>query len=109
VRNGLRARLIGAACAVVSLSVIGCATAPTCQVSPVELEELREDIAVLQKDLKTATDRSAALSADLATKQADLAAKKSKPDELRRRVEEVRRGSGRVEKKSAGDGKKETS
>jgi chromosome segregation ATPase len=114
VRYGLRARLIGAACAVVSISIVGCAKAPTCEVSPVELEELREDIAVLEKDLKAARDRAAQLTSELAAKKADLEVKRSRPDELRARLEQIRRGSGRIEKpKTAGgktaDGGKETS
>jgi chromosome segregation ATPase len=64
----------------------------------VELEELREDIAVLQKDLKTARDREAQLSADLAAKQADLATKKGKPAELRAQLDQVKKGAGKTEK-----------
>ena len=112
-RNGHRARLIGVACAVVSLCIIGCSQAPTCKVSPVELEELREDIAVVQKDLKTAQDRQQQLAADLAAKQASLETKRAMPDELRRRLEATRKGSGRTEKAKAegkaGEGKKGTS
>lgn len=112
-RNGHRARLTGAACAVVSLCIIGCSQAPTCKVSPVELEELREDISVVQKDLKTAKDRQQQLAADLASKQAALEAKRGTPDELRRRLEAIKKGSGRTEKPKAegkaGEGKKGTS
>lgn len=110
-RYGLRARLIGATCAVVSISIVGCSKAPTCKVSPVELEELREDIALQEKDLKAARDRQQQLTNELAVKQADLESKRAKPDELRKRLEQVKRGSGRVEKpktpdtKSGGSGK----
>lgn len=97
-RTGRRVRLIGAACAVISVPLIGCSTAPTCKVSPVELEELREDIAVLQKDLKTARDREAQLSADLAAKQADLETKRGKPAELRAQLDQIKKGAGKTEK-----------
>jgi septal ring factor EnvC (AmiA/AmiB activator) len=98
VRTRRRVRLIGAACAVLSMSLVGCSKTTTCQVSPVELEELREDVAVLQKDLKTAKDREAALTTDLATKKADLETKKGKPAELRAQLEQVKKGAGKTEK-----------
>ena len=84
--------------AVVAVGLLGCSKTTTCQLSPVELEELREDIAVLQKDLKTAKDREAQLSADLATKKADLESKKGKPAELRAQLDQVKRGAGKTEK-----------
>jgi septal ring factor EnvC (AmiA/AmiB activator) len=76
----------------------GCSTAPTCKVSPVELEELREDIAGLQKDLKNARDREAQLTTDLATKKADLETKRGKPAELKAQLEQVKKGAGKTEK-----------
>jgi len=112
VRNGLQARpraagmaavrpvLWAVVCAGVAV-MIGCATAPTCDVSPIELEELREDITVQDKDLAGVREREAALKKELATKQADLDAIKPKPDELRKRLEQVKRGSGRVDKPKA--------
>ncbi len=99
-RNVLRAWRIGAACAVCAM-VVGCGTAPTCNVSPVEIEELREDLAGVQKNLATARERSDNLDKELAAKQADLATKKGKPDELRARLEAMRKGSGRTEKPKA--------
>ena len=112
-RNGHRARLFGAACALVSLCIIGCSKAPVCKVSPVELEELREDISVIQKDLKSAQDRQQALAADLAAKQATLETKRATPDELRRKLEAIKKGAGRTEKAKtdtkAGTPKKGTS
>jgi septal ring factor EnvC (AmiA/AmiB activator) len=98
VQKGRRVPLTWATCAIISMCFVGCAKAPTCKVSPVELEELREDISVLQKDLKNAKDREAQLTADLATKQADLAAKRPKPDELRAQLEQVKKGVGKTEK-----------
>ncbi len=104
-RYGLRARLIGAFCAVVSVSLVGCSTAPVCKVSPVELEELREDIAVQERDLKAARDRKQQLTGELATKQADLDSKRETPNELRKRLEQIKRGSGRAEKPKTPDAK----
>jgi chromosome segregation ATPase len=102
VRKGRRGRVILTAGAIVSVAVatgLGCAPKTTsCEVSPVELEELREDIAVLQKDLKTAKDRETALAADLAAKQADLEVKRTKPPELRAQLEQVKKGAGKTEK-----------
>jgi chromosome segregation ATPase len=74
-------------------------------VSPVEIEELREDIAVLEKNLASARERESQLTADLAAKQADLEAKKEKPAELRARLEQLKKGSGRVEKPKPGEAK----
>jgi septal ring factor EnvC (AmiA/AmiB activator) len=83
---------------VLSTGFFGCAKTTTCEISPVELEELREDIAVLQRDLKTARDREAQLSADLAAKKADLDSKRGKPAELRATLEQVKKGAGKTEK-----------
>ena len=104
-RTGRRVRLIGAACAVIGVSLVGCSKAPMCEVSPVELEELREDISVLQADLKRERERAAQLSADLAAKKADLAEKRSKPAELRAQLEQVKRGAGKTEKEKADEKK----
>jgi hypothetical protein len=77
---------------------LGCSQAPPCKVSPVELEELREDISVLKRDLKNAQDREAQLTADLKTKQATLADRRTKPDSLRAQLEAVKKGAGKTEK-----------
>lgn len=103
-RNVLRAWLVGAAWAVCAM-VAGCGTAPTCDVSPVEIEELREDVATVQKNLASARERSDNLAKELATKQVELESKRSTPDELRARLEALRRGSGRVEKPKASGAK----
>ncbi len=97
-RNGIRTWLAGATCAAVMLT--GCSKVETCNVSPIEIEELREDISVIDKDLAVVHDRARQLSEELATKQAELDSKKDKPDELRRRLELLKRGSGRIEKKA---------
>ena len=99
-RRVLRARLAGAACAL-CVMLVGCGKPSTCNVSPVEIEELREDVAGVQKNLAAARERSDNLSKELATKQADLDSKKGKPDELRARLEALRKGSGRNEKAKA--------
>jgi len=100
VQKGRRVRLTWATCAIITISMcfVGCAKAPVCKVSPVELEELREDIAGLQKDLKNAKDREAALTTDLAAKQATLADRRTKPDSLRAQLEQVKKGVGKTEK-----------
>jgi septal ring factor EnvC (AmiA/AmiB activator) len=98
VRKGRRVRLTWATCVIISMGLVGCAKAPTCKVSPVELEELREDVAVLKKDLKSAQDREATLTADLAAKQATLADRRTKPDSLRAQLEQVKKGVGKTEK-----------
>jgi len=113
VRKGIRAWLAGAACAAVVSA--GCSKVETCNVSPVEIEELREDIGIIDKDLAGVHERAQALADDLAAKQADLDSKKDKPAELRRKLDLLKRGSGRIEKKPAqksggtSGGKKESS
>ena len=98
-RKDLRAWLAGAACiAVVST---GCSKLEKCAVSPVEIEELREDITVIDKDLGGVHERAQALSDELAAKQADLDSKKDKPADMRRQLDLLKRGSGRIEKKPA--------
>ena len=103
-RSVLRARFVLVACAVSGV-LVGCGKPSTCNVSPVEIEELREDVKVVQKNLAAAKERSDNLSKELATKQADLDSKKGKPDELRARLEQLRKGSGRNEKAKAADTK----
>jgi chromosome segregation ATPase len=85
----------------VSAGSFGCSKPVNCTVSPVEIEELREDVAVVQKNLATAIERRDNLTKELAVKEADLDAKKDKPAELRARLEELRRGSGRADKAKA--------
>lgn len=97
-RKDIRAWLAGAACAAVVS--VGCSKVETCNVSPIEIEELREDISIIDKDLAGVHERAQALSDDLAAKQADFDSKKDKPAELRRRLEMLKRGSGRIEKKA---------
>ena len=103
-RNVFRTWLVGAVCAV-SAVFIGCSKPINCTVSPVEIEELKEDVAAVEKNLATARERRDNLTKELAVKQADLDSKKDKPAELRARLEELRRGSGRVEKPKATDTK----
>ncbi|MCI0450874.1 MAG: hypothetical protein L0Z51_00620 [Candidatus Latescibacteria bacterium] len=103
-RKLLRAWLVVVALTV-SAATFGCGTAPTCNVSPVEIEELREDIAVVNKNLATARERADNLEKELAAKQADRDAKKDRPAELRARLEALRKGSGRVDKTKTTDTK----
>jgi chromosome segregation ATPase len=64
-------------------------------VSPIEIEETREGVKLLEKDLVEARTRAKALSDELAAKQAELDSKKDKPAELRERLKELKKGSGR--------------
>jgi septal ring factor EnvC (AmiA/AmiB activator) len=73
----------------------GCAQVPPCTVSPVEIEETREDVKVVQKDLAAAKDRAQKLSAELAAKKAELDSKKDKPAEMRAKLKDLKKGSGR--------------
>jgi len=77
--------------------VFGCAKVPPCTVSPVEIEETREDVKILEKDLVTAKERSKKLSDELAKKKAELDSKKDKPGELRKKLDDLEKGSGRHE------------
>jgi septal ring factor EnvC (AmiA/AmiB activator) len=97
VRKAIRAWLAGAACAAVVSA--GCSKVEMCSVSPIEIEELREDIGVIDKDLSGVHEREQQLADDLAAKQADLNSKKDKPAELRAKLDQLKRGSGRIEKK----------
>ncbi|MDH3197418.1 MAG: hypothetical protein OEO21_04180 [Candidatus Krumholzibacteria bacterium] len=73
----------------------GCAQLPPCTISPVEIEETREDVKVLHKDLAEAKDRAQKLSAELAAKKAELDSKKDKPAEMRAKLKDLKKGSGR--------------
>lgn len=87
----------------------GCAEIPPCTVSPVDIEETRENVKILEQDLITARDRAAKLSAELATKQAELNAKKDKPAELKKKLKNLKKGSGReTEDDEKKDDEKET-
>ncbi len=98
-RQVFRAWLVGAVC-VATVASIGCSKVTSCGVSPVDIEELREDVSIIDKDLAGVQEREKALSDELAAKQADLASKQDKPEELRRQLELLKRGSGRFEKKT---------
>ena len=73
----------------------GCAQIPPCTVSPIEIEETREGVKLLEKDLVEARARAKKLSDELATKQAELDSKKDKPAELRKKLKDLKKGSGR--------------
>ena len=45
---------------------LGCAKVPPCTVSPIEIEETREDVKILEKDLGSAKERAKQLSDELA-------------------------------------------
>jgi len=94
VRNMVRS-WFATACVGLGVLGMGCAKVPPCTVSPVEIEETREDVKVLQKDLDEAKDRAAKLSAELAAKKAELDSKKDKPAEMRAKLKDLKKGSGR--------------
>lgn len=77
--------------------VAGCAQIPPCTVSPIEIEETREGVKLLEKDLVEARAKAKELSDELAAKQAEYDSKKDKPEELRKKLEELKKGSGRGE------------
>jgi hypothetical protein len=83
---------------IVGVGLSGCAKVPPCTVSPINIEETREDAKLLDQDLIEARARAKQLSEELASKKADLESKKDKPAELRRRVDDLKKGSGRFEK-----------
>ncbi len=85
----------------------GCSSAPPCPVTPIHIEETREDVKVLERDLAAARDRADKLKTELEEKKARLEERKDKPDELRKKLDELKKGSGRSdeEKSDTEDGK----
>jgi chromosome segregation ATPase len=76
-------------------------------VSPINIEETREDVKILDRDLAAAKARAQTLSEELARKKAELDSKKDKPAELKKKLDDLQKGSGRHEsqKKKDKDGK----
>ncbi len=74
---------------------LGCSSAPPCPVTPVHIEETREDVKMMERDLAAARDRADKLKAELDEKKSELDSKKDKPGELRKKLEELKKGSGR--------------
>jgi predicted RNase H-like nuclease (RuvC/YqgF family) len=97
VRNNIRQWVIGISLACAVGVGGGCAKVPPCTVSPIDIEETREDVKVLQKDLAAARARAKELREELAAKQAEHDSKKDKPDELRKKLDDLKKGSGRDE------------
>jgi hypothetical protein len=95
-RTTIRRWVIGAAFFFVA-GAIGCAKVPPCTVSPIEIEETREDVQILDNNLASARTRAQQLSDDLAKKKAELDGKKDKPGELRKKLDDLKKGSGRHE------------
>jgi peptidoglycan hydrolase CwlO-like protein len=75
--------------------LVGCSKTAPCTVSPIEIEETREDVKVAEKKLADAKARAEKLRKKLAEKQAELAKKKDLPEKLRKKLEELKKGSGR--------------
>lgn len=86
---------------------LGCSSAPPCPVTPIHIEETREDVQVLERDLAATRERADELQAKLDEKKAELDSKKDKPEELRKKLEELKKGSGRIEKKKSTEDEKE--
>ena len=105
-RTTIRQWVIGSACLFVA-GALGCAKVPPCTVSPINIEETREDVKILDRDLAAAKARARELSDELAQKKAELDSKKDKPAELRKKLDDLQKGSGRHEsqKKKDKDGK----
>ena len=99
----IRPTIAGLVMLVSSAFAGGCSHVQPCTVSPVEIEETREHVGILEKDLATARDRAKQLRDELAAKQAELASKKDKPGELSKKVDELKKGSGRDDEKKDGD------
>jgi chromosome segregation ATPase len=87
---------------------IGCAKLPPCTVSPIDIEESREDVKILDRDLVAARARAKQLSDDLAKKKAELDSKKDKPKELRKKLDDLKKGSGRDESQKRDKDEKES-
>lgn len=83
----------------------GCAKVPPCTVSPIEIEETREDVQILDRDLASAKAQAKELSDVLAKKKAELDSKKDKPGELRKKLKELEKGSGRDKEEKDTDDK----
>lgn len=105
-RTTIRQWVIGSAFLFMA-GALGCAKVPPCTVSPINIEETREDVQILDRDLAAAKARAQSLSEELARKKAELDSKKDKPDELRKKLDDLKRGSGRHEdqKRRDKDGK----
>ncbi|MFH1755848.1 MAG: hypothetical protein ABIA59_09115 [Candidatus Latescibacterota bacterium] len=79
----------------------GCSAAPPCPVTPIHIEETREDVKILERDLAASRDRADKLKAELEEKKARLEERKDKPEELREKLEELKKGSGRGEEEKS--------
>jgi len=74
---------------------LGCSAAPPCPVTPIHIEETREDVKVLERDLSSTRERADELQA------------KVEPAELRKKLDELKKGSGRIEKEKSTEDEKE--
>jgi hypothetical protein len=106
-RTTIRHWVIGAVFVFVA-GPLGCAKVPPCTVSPINIEETREDVKILDRDLAAAKARAKTLSEELAAKKAELESKKDKPAELRKRLDDLEKGSGRHKDQKKDKGEKET-
>jgi septal ring factor EnvC (AmiA/AmiB activator) len=103
-RTKIRRWVIGPAFFFLAAS-FGCAKVPPCTVSPIDIEETREDVKILDRDLTAAKARAKQLSDELAKKKAELDSKKDRPGELRKKLKELEKGSGRDKEEKDTDDK----
>lgn len=89
-------RRFGLSILVALLFVLGCSRVPPCTVSPIEIEETREDVKVIQKNLDKAKQKEKELKEKLEQKKKELAKKKPLPEQLRKKLEKLKKGSGRT-------------
>jgi peptidoglycan hydrolase CwlO-like protein len=75
--------------------IVGCSSAPPCTVSPIEIEETREDHKNLDKSLQEANGKAQDLQRQLTEKQKEHDSKKDEPAVLQKKLEELKKGSGR--------------
>jgi septal ring factor EnvC (AmiA/AmiB activator) len=87
--------------AILLTAAFGCSSAPPCPVTPIHIEETREDAKVLERDLAAARERAGKLKAELDEKKARLEERKDLPDDLRKKLDELKKGSGRIDKKKS--------
>ncbi len=93
---------------VIAAGAFGCAKVPPCTVSPIDIEETREDVKILEKDLVATREQAKQLSARLAARKAEYESKKDKPPALRKKLEELKKGSGRIDRKKKKKDKKKS-
>lgn len=106
-RSKIRHAMIGSVFVFLA-GIFACAKVPPCTVSPINIEETREDVKILDKDLLAARARAKSLSEELARKKAEMDSKKDKPKELRKKLDDLEKGSGRSDEQKKDKDEKES-